>query len=346
MRRLIVVVIPFALSVVSAFSTTLSGPISALTSKTPDLYQRLNDAVAGKVDAKSALADLKGVTTENRWIGATRRQIVIAYCFYYEPPANKFVVTSFDEKERSTLFADQFQKLLTVAKNVGGLQGAAKPIKINSTKYELQEVRANLTVTAKVQDNETDVTDVTGDPTWFVVLDLTDGGKQAANKDNDSITVSTGPREPWSISADLPVNHVSELKINDQTHTVENKEQPGLFYAGFDYAPWGDALGPASAVADAFTIKFLAKVSKKPLDSVGLGVAMRPGFYSHVLPSLQIFDTFSPFVAFTWTRQDKQLASGQLRTNASRKRDFRVGLSFNIDRAIDWTKQNGTSKKQ
>lgn len=331
----------------SAGATTLSGSVDNLTGPAkPDLFSRLNNAVDGKEDPKAVLKDLKNVKTANRWIGATRRQVVIAYCFFYDPPAGKNVVASFEEKERNTLFADQFKKLVEVGQNVGGAAAATKPIRINSTKYVLEDVRANLTVTAKIQDKPSEATEVTGDPTWFVVLDLTNGGQADDNKDSDSVAVSTGPREPWSISADLPVTHASELKINDQTHEIESKEQPGFFYAGFDYAPWGDVLGPASQFTDSFVLKFLAKVSKKPLDSFGLGVALRPGFYSHILPSLNIFDTFSPFVAVTWTRQDKKLPSGELKVNGSRLPDFRVGLSFNIDKAVDWTKKNDTAKQK
>jgi hypothetical protein len=213
-----------------------------------------------------------------------------------------------------------------------------KPIRATSTRYVLQEKRATLTVSTKTQDSAPEITDVTDTAQWFIVLDLTDNGTLSENKETDNITVTTGPREPWSISANLPINRVSELKINDQTHTLENKEQPGLFYAGFDYAPWGDVLGPASRITDAFVVKILAKVSKKPLDSYGIGIALRSGFFSNANSILQVFDTFSPFAAVTWTREDKQLETGELKANAGRTREFRVGLSFNIDKAIEWTK--------
>lgn len=296
-------------------------------------------------DVVKALAKLPSTT---RWVDAGPGQLVVVYSFY-RSNTGEIVRVKVDENEREPLVAQQLRDVLKVAQNVsGGLQtteATTPPIQISQTPYTLQLHRAEVQFTGTIQKADTNSPEPKDNPRWIVVLDFTAGGKDT-NAATATITTLTGPREAWSFSANAPIGQLKQLKLDDKAESLGLKDKPGEFYVSFNYLPRGDALLPPHEWADALQFLAMLKTSKRPTDSYGFGIGLRPGiFTAKKWPSiLQIFDTITPFAAVTRTRLTGTDASGA--TQTGHRTDLVLGLSLDIKKGVEWTTKKSDGEKK
>lgn len=307
-------------------------------------------------DAVKQLADL--TTSSLRFVGSHKGQIVRIYCFYREeapdPATGRFrtIALKIDEKRRDPLVADQFRTLVKLVDAFGQPAGAGE-MKFERFQYKLKLERATLDITAQLTlEPKDNPIAAAGQPHWLVIFDFTNGGGKT-NADPTTATVLTGRREPWSISADVPIASLNDVEVDDEFSNVELKETPETFYAGFNWAPFGDAIKPPETLMQALTIKALLKASRRPSDSFGLGIGLRSGFFANhpsmsKLPFVQIFDTLSPYVAYTRTRveEEQKDADGNTTKVHFKRNDWVVGISLDIERALDFVKKAGDGDEE
>ena len=162
--------------------------------------------------------------------------------------------------------------------------------------------------------------------------------------------MSTGPREAWSFSADVPLSTLGDVKVDDAAKNTELAKTPDAFYVGLNFVPIGDVLQPPSSIGEAFQFKVLLKASRRPSDSFGVGIGLRSGYFSKHsrlknYALLQIFDTLAPYVAYTRTRdqQTKKNAAGEDEIIRFKRNDVVIGISLDITKALDFV--GGKSKE-
>lgn len=138
----------------------------------------------------------------------------------------------------------------------------------------------------------------------------------------DKQTLIAGPAENFYLSADMPVTDIKQLTYDATTGTVLEKEKPASFYLGFNYK-LGDVYThyPAEKFYRNLSVKFLAKASSRPAESMGLGLAYR-------------FRQFDIFAARIWTKDHASVGGETLGTTSSTV----FGISFSITRALNWLK--------
>lgn len=172
--------------------------------------------------------------------------------------------------------------------------------------YQLQHVRGTVTVTALSSDGET-------------VL--------------ETKKVTTGPKEHWYLSLNLPVINRSTLKYDSGSASLHPKSDTQQLYLGVDYV-LADVLDPpdnfGSEWYKQFGFKFMMLASKKPLNSVGTAL-------SYNLPPLVggRLGAFSIFGGHFWTKQDK-VEAGVVDENSVYDGSWRVGISYSLDDAVQW----------
>jgi hypothetical protein len=302
--------------------------------------------VEGTRDIPTAVAALKKLPSKSRWVGATRGDVVTIYSFHHWSDENKrHASVSVDEVARALHVADQLGDLMKVESGLrSAISGGTEEFMVSKTDYILKEVRATLTIKGKVEKGSAGPGTAAPKPaSWIVVLDFTAGGS-ATDATEASFVATTGPREPWSISANVPLKSSSDVKLNSDSTGIALKEaKPASFYVGFDYT-FGDVLSTPKTFSEAATIKVLLKGSRAPLDSYGAAFALRGGFWSEIVPKLNvlhIFDTVTPFIGLTRTRvsEDAKDAGGTLIQMHGRSTDILWGLSFDIKNAIDWVQK-------
>ena len=120
----------------------------------------------------------------------------------------------------------------------------------------------------------------------------------------------------------------SDLKVGQtDAGTLDVSEKPPSFYVAADFM-FGDIASSDRPLWQNVFLKAFVKGSSRPQESIGIGLGLRGKYLDW--PALN-FETFSPFVAATWTRvvQDGKI---------SRQRDWRLGVSLNLDKAVKWLK--------
>ena len=247
--------------------------------------------------------------TSDRWISkkGSKVDVYVLYRTKGEAPA-----IDIKEEDRDTRLSTDFATLVKIVKAV-----AAAPEVVETTdkvgyvkqSYLLTKTRATLKVT---------VTQKIGDSTTTLEK-----------------SIITGPTEHLFLSADVPITKVKELKYDDTSHGFVTKDAPTAFYAGFDYT-LGDVLTTdQKAPWEGIVFKALLKVSKRPLDGYGVAIGYRS-------PNFGIFgmtlESFTPFVGYFRTKVDDKDASGNVIQRE--KNGIRFGVSFNLDKALEWTKKS------
>jgi hypothetical protein len=143
------------------------------------------------------------------------------------------------------------------------------------------------------------------------------------------VVLINGPPEHLFISADVPVTKVSQVKYDNTGHAIGTKATPTTAYAGLNLMA-GDVLAATrDRWFDGFMLKGMAKLAKRPADSYGGGIGYRfPDAWKAFGYDL---NNLSVFVAYLRTRTV---------TNGTKtfSNDVRGGISFNLDKALDWFK--------
>lgn len=276
--------------------------------------------------------------------GASRGAVVsiVVLCAAEE---SKEPTVSFEETKRATRIETDLKTLAKLISAVSDQQ-AGGDVEAYEYRYLLRYKRATLKVTASMVEaevvDEAEVRDevlAQARPHNIVVLDLRSPSKSAENVEKLEASVLTGPTERWSLSALVPLNAANQLKYSGDTDSLEPKEEPGRFYVSLDFS-LGDVLRDRPSFARAMSIKLLAAAEKKPQDSFGVGVGIAPGYFGSVHPSLEFLDTFSPWVGYTFSREDEFAEDGTVRTDKGRNSEFRWGVSLNLSKALEWLKKD------
>jgi hypothetical protein len=305
----------------------------------------LEDVDANQQEAKikAALATIATKPSSLRFVNSQAKDLVRVYSFYRDD--GKKPVLRFDEKQRQLLIADQFRTLIKLADSLPA--AVTQKIVVEAADYELKLRRATLKVTASLAaDGEPATTDPARKPQWIVVVDFTNGG-EPKNAERAAADILTGPREPWSLSADVPVTSIGDVKVDDKAENIELADTPGTFYVGLNFAPFGDALRLPGGFAEALTVKALLKASRRPSDSFGIGVGLRPGLFANS-SLLQIFDTLSPYISYTRSRveEEKENADGTTEKIHFKRNEFSIGISLDLESALGFVKKAGSDAKE
>lgn len=304
---------------------------------------------------ESALTKLAKLPTSLRFDGSKAGDIVHIYVFYRDDKDEQDLAkkarpeVKVTEKARRPLIVNQLQTLAKIAAALQASVGPDPAVAVEIFPYKLKLRRADLTINAAIKKNPRNesITDELRDSKadWYIVIDFTnlisDEDADPTNAGTTKASVQTGPREGWFISTDVPLTSIGDVKVDDEAKNIELADTPDVFYAGFNYCPFGDVLRTPARFAEAIDLKVLLKVSRRPSDSFGVGLGLRPGLFADRHPLLQVFDTLSPYVAYTRTRVEEEqknpdgTSAGKIRF---KRNDFVVGISLNLDKALDFVK--------
>jgi hypothetical protein len=220
---------------------------------------------------------------------------------------------SYQELDRPTRLMSDISALAQLASNVtpGVLPGAQPSLQVWSEPYLLASGRSTLVVTAKLQPP---------------------APRRDCDKDPIALTANlvVGPPEHFFITADLPVQRLSALKLSDGTE-VSPRQDPSAFYVGLNYSV-GDLHLPPTRIPEFLVLKAVARASTtRPLSSYGFGLALRGlGRWGWGLD----LDVVTPFVLWTRTRIEPDGSSSAQPPYADA---LRWGVGFNLAAALKWT---------
>jgi hypothetical protein len=151
-----------------------------------------------------------------------------------------------------------------------------------------------------------------------------------------SMSLVTGRPEQLSLGVNVPLSRFSELKYDADKGRVVNRDAPGEYYASINWNG-GDVFLPASAKKplERFSIKFLVRASKKPLDAYGIAIGFE-------LPSRKLFgfplEGFSPFVGSVWRLEDGGVGPSG-RVQHDRQQKLVAGISVDFGKFKEWWKK-------
>ncbi len=249
---------------------------------------------------------------------------VAAYVFSLDtapPPKVEFV-----EAKRPTQLATDLRALIKVIRAIRDQEEEAfeEPgIVLYRQTKALELTRAKVTVTAEQQIPAPGAGEAEGEEP------AEDAGGEAVRA---STVLVSGPPEHWSISANVAVNALSEVKFNDTSRQLELRDRPSRWLAGMDYF-WGDLANPD---ARGLVVKLLLEASKEPARTVGAALGWRS-------KTLQVrgfeLDAFSPFAGVVRVRNDVERDDGTIDQESDY--EFVGGLTFNLDTALGWIQGNG-----
>ncbi|MEO8275670.1 MAG: hypothetical protein ABI639_05580 [Thermoanaerobaculia bacterium] len=274
---------------------------------------------------------------KNRLVGSTKGDdvdVFVVYCRCKDSTCAPEV--AFKEETRKTRLEESFGELKKLA-NALDAEGCNPDWAV--ARKKLVEQRATLSVEAKMAKAPPSPEAPSPLPAqWLVVIDLRDGDKKGANLASQSVTILTGAREPWLLSAAIPLNNVDQLKYDLASDQIKLKEEQKTFYVSLDYT-LGDALLEHPKFHEALTLKLLVAASKDPLHSVGAGLGLMPGWFSTKDNRLKILDTLSPWVGVTFTQQDEVAADGTVDHRGKRNHEFRAGICLSLTEVTGWFKK-------
>jgi hypothetical protein len=259
-----------------------------------------------------------------------------------------------DEGVRRTQLATDFGTLLRIALALPSKGGGTAPTyRVKHTTFALSGgfVRSNLKFTcvtrkktsvesaayaaceedAKVKDKST--CDVSFDPSMTADVTVV-------------LTLVNGPTEHAFISADVPITKLSDVQFDSTGHSIGTTGTPVRPHAGFNFMV-GDVLDTLRPHwYDGLMAKGLVLISRRPTDSYGIGAGYR--FPSEWAPFGLQLDNLSVFAAWMRSRV-ASAATGSGATAAGlpslrSKEGVRFGLSFNLDKALDWVKPPTTTQ--
>ncbi len=286
---------------------------------------------------------------DSRLVGSSRGDELTVVVLYWKcSEINLAPQVAFSEVSRKTRLEEGFEQLKGLRRDVGA-RGSAEDASRRqcvegwvTSNRRLVERRASLAITAEMADEA--ASNSAGYPNeadWLVVVDLRSKASNQGKHENlkrQTIKILTGPREPWLLSAAIPLNDVNQLKYDSSSMEIKLKEETKTFYVSLDYT-LGDALLEQPQFCQALTFKLLFAASKDPLRSVGAGIGLMPGWFSRLDDRLKIFDTLSPWVGFTFSEQDELSADGSVSHGGRRNNEFRVGVSLSLTEVSGWFKK-------
>lgn len=156
----------------------------------------------------------------------------------------------------------------------------------------------------------------------------------ARSEKSASIEIITGPAEHWFLSADIAINDVEQLKFDTDTGMLSERGEPSPVYLGINYQ-LGDIHTKGKLFWKNFVLKGMIEASSTPSESLGAAIGYR-GFTrkKHGLD----LTTFSPWIGYTFTKEDEMDSMGGFTRNTARNSEFRWGISVNLDKLFGWVK--------
>jgi hypothetical protein len=260
-----------------------------------------------KFDDLAKVLAAKGGADVKRWLGTRGDQLIVGLIYTRE----QTVTIALSETKRDL-------KIVADAKVVGALAGGLRTESARTPGVELAIALHILSLTrANVEVSVADAS--------------------APDKPLGTFTVATGPSEHFSLSANLPINSVKQVKYDSDTKTVATREAPKEFLVGLDWTP-GDVLRDPVAYKslERLVIKGLVRFSKEPLNTVGLGLGYRTPYGTI-------------FAGPIWIREDVKVettpeGADVAARNSRYKMSWRVGLSFDVKRAQEWLTKKDDKK--
>lgn len=255
-----------------------------------------------------------------RWI-SRQGSAIQAFVLFNE--ATTLPTISFKENKRESQLATDFATLMKVGKAIADRKEIdLVPLRCATQTYRLRHTRANLDVSAEIAA-----------PT---VVEAANAGTTPPKR-SAKLTLTTGPKEHWFLSADVPVRRLKDVKLGDGGG-IEPTETPTKFFVGLNYAI-GDLFddrprGSLRALTDNLVGRVMFEASKTPLESLGIALALRGNYLSSM--GLD-FNVVSPFVGYVWTRPDPDEATPAIgEPPAKFARTLQFGFSFNLTKALGW----------
>lgn len=246
----------------------------------------------------------------DRWI-TDPDQVHKLTVLVHSTPGSGTLEIKFTETKRKTRLAGDIATLIKLIPALRGDLRTATPSQFARCVYVLTEKRANLEIL--VSETESD-------------------GK---TKELAKPSLVTGPAEHWALSANAVLNQVKEVKVTDD-NTLDVKETPDKFLIGLDYY-FGDLISDwgGSSFAKNLGLKLLVEASSRPGNRLGLALTYRGG------AGPLSFELMSPFAGVLWSRSTELDAGGKVLSRGGLEGpEWVVGLSFNLDRALEWLKPN------
>jgi len=155
--------------------------------------------------------------------------------------------------------------------------------------------------------------------------------KAKLDKKERNVEIITGSSEHWFFSADLLLQKLAEVKIVSakDKESLEPRETPKEFHLGLNWMI-GDIFNEKRGLLKNLFLKGMVKFSKSPLDSYGFGVGFR-------FPGIKILgvdlSSFSIFSSVIWSKEQSEDKQQKLK-----KRQILFGISYNLDKALGWSK--------
>jgi hypothetical protein len=280
----------------------------------------------GTIDAVKAAFKPLAATSDPRTflnVGDTFR-VVVVYSATQLIPSIKI-----SEERRKSRIVEDIGTLVKLATAIAG-----KGLKREKPVYKLLEVtggtngvdkRSTIKISVKTKVIPKPKPDAL--PT-DIVPDTFDADTMTPDVSVD-VALINGPAEHLFISADVPVTKASQLQYDSTGHAIGTKATPTTAYAGLNLMA-GDVLAATrDRWFDGLMLKGMAKLAKRPADSYGGGIGYRfPDAWKAFGYDL---NNLSVFVAYLRTRTI---------TNGTKtfSNDVRGGVSFNLDKALDWFK--------
>lgn len=232
------------------------------------------------------------------------------------------------EDSRNTQITADIGKIVKVV--IGGIMGKAgfaatglapttPSYRIAATYYHLREKRSDMTIKVTYKEGP-------ADPKPDKVFAAED--------------ITTGPKEHWHLSLDVPVTKFSQVKYNQETKSLDTVKAPTRVYLGIDYM-LGDLLTTNHKWSDwkrlyeRVILKAMILASNKPLDSLGIGVGYR---LSKVQALGLELDAVTVFGAALISKEDALINGAGQSEYKYGKPKYVIGLSFNTGKAKDWLK--------